>query len=642
MMRAFIGVLLALGCALASSSAMAQSQTSFTYQGRLDDGGAPANGVYDIRFTPWNVASGPGATLAPSVCFDDVDVIDGLFQVEVDFSAGAAWLSAANVFLQIDVRPDETSGNCGTGTYTALLPRTRLTSAPRSATTRGITVSQDGKVGLGGATPDRGLTMWGGINVRDSGNQGVYLLTDELVIANADTEDQVYRYDAPPLDRHTFFAGASPALSIDSVGRVGIGLETPEAPVHVRSLINRGNSIRLQGSRQISNQGTPNGPSTAAAVSVGSFHGPWSNVDSARVPDGVSATSTPTLVSQGVGYQTATLTFSGFGFAIPADRTIVGIAVEVVTSNSIAFACADSVAATMLVKPVSGQVIGTTEFQSVPVNSAFQVVAGGASSLFGASWTPALINSPSFSIDVISRTTCSTSIQGPFGETSIPCSSCGPTGQFRIDGVRVIVYTSTSAPVTESFNWSMGSSAGQSAFSIAPSPDLSNPILSMTTDGRMGVGVVPNTSTPLTTRLQVAGNVQCLSLIETSTARFKTDVSALESPLDTVLALKPVRFRWDHAHGGRDDIGLLAEQVREVAPALVATGEGGEASGLNYGRVGVLAVGAIQAQQKIIDQQCAHVRALELQNAELTARLDRLEAALRRLEVDRTNAALDN
>src|SRR5882757_2850482 len=31
--------------------------TAFTYQGRLSDGGAPANGNYDLRFTIYNAAT---------------------------------------------------------------------------------------------------------------------------------------------------------------------------------------------------------------------------------------------------------------------------------------------------------------------------------------------------------------------------------------------------------------------------------------------------------------------------------------------------------------------------------------------------------------------------------------------------------
>ena len=49
-----ISTLLVLACA---GAALAQT-TSFTYQGRLMDGGTPANGTYEIRFTLWDAAAG--------------------------------------------------------------------------------------------------------------------------------------------------------------------------------------------------------------------------------------------------------------------------------------------------------------------------------------------------------------------------------------------------------------------------------------------------------------------------------------------------------------------------------------------------------------------------------------------------------
>jgi len=38
-------------------AALAQT-TSFTYQGRLTDGGTPANGTYEIQFTLWDASAG--------------------------------------------------------------------------------------------------------------------------------------------------------------------------------------------------------------------------------------------------------------------------------------------------------------------------------------------------------------------------------------------------------------------------------------------------------------------------------------------------------------------------------------------------------------------------------------------------------
>jgi hypothetical protein len=41
----------------AAAPSLAQS-TAFTYQGRLNNGGNPAGGRHDLRFTLFNVASG--------------------------------------------------------------------------------------------------------------------------------------------------------------------------------------------------------------------------------------------------------------------------------------------------------------------------------------------------------------------------------------------------------------------------------------------------------------------------------------------------------------------------------------------------------------------------------------------------------
>ena len=43
---------------LCASSVRAQQTTSFTYQGRLTDGGNPANGNYDLQFGLWDTNSG--------------------------------------------------------------------------------------------------------------------------------------------------------------------------------------------------------------------------------------------------------------------------------------------------------------------------------------------------------------------------------------------------------------------------------------------------------------------------------------------------------------------------------------------------------------------------------------------------------
>ena len=70
--------------------------TAFTYQGRLTDGGNPANGIYDLRFTIYDSQTG-GNPVANAITNSTFAVADGLFNTELDFGANvfigeARWL----------------------------------------------------------------------------------------------------------------------------------------------------------------------------------------------------------------------------------------------------------------------------------------------------------------------------------------------------------------------------------------------------------------------------------------------------------------------------------------------------------------------------------------------------------------------
>ena len=58
--------------------------SAFTYQGRLNDGGSPAGGIYDLRFTIYDsLASGTG--VAGPLTNSATGVTNGLFTVTLDF-----------------------------------------------------------------------------------------------------------------------------------------------------------------------------------------------------------------------------------------------------------------------------------------------------------------------------------------------------------------------------------------------------------------------------------------------------------------------------------------------------------------------------------------------------------------------------
>src|SRR5438093_8625696 len=96
--------------------------TSFTYQGRLVENGASANGVYDLRFNLFGASAG-GSALTAAVDQGDVALTNGLFTVTLDF--GAATFDGSARWLEIAVRP-----GASTGAYTNLSPRQALTATP--------------------------------------------------------------------------------------------------------------------------------------------------------------------------------------------------------------------------------------------------------------------------------------------------------------------------------------------------------------------------------------------------------------------------------------------------------------------------------------------------------------------------------
>ncbi|HEY3246282.1 MAG TPA: hypothetical protein VGM03_23305 [Phycisphaerae bacterium] len=117
-----------LSCAC--ERAWAQPVTNaFTYQGRLQDGGSPANGSYDLRFRLLTALTG-GSQVGVTLCRDNVAVANGLFTVELDFGAQFA---GDQRFLEVGVRADSTIGNCAAGSYTILSPRQPLTVSPYAA-----------------------------------------------------------------------------------------------------------------------------------------------------------------------------------------------------------------------------------------------------------------------------------------------------------------------------------------------------------------------------------------------------------------------------------------------------------------------------------------------------------------------------
>jgi|SRR5665213_1493853 len=102
------------------STCVAQG-TAFTYQGRLNVGGSPASGNYDLRFALYDSASG-GSQQGGVLTNTATAVSGGLFTVTLDF--GAAVFDGSNRWIEIAARPN------GVGAFAAMTPRQPVTAVP--------------------------------------------------------------------------------------------------------------------------------------------------------------------------------------------------------------------------------------------------------------------------------------------------------------------------------------------------------------------------------------------------------------------------------------------------------------------------------------------------------------------------------
>lgn len=209
--------------------------SEFTYQGQLKQGGLPVNGPVDLEFSLWDAAA-DGATVAPNQTKLNVNVVNGLFKVDLDFGANA--FTGADRWLQIAVRSP-----AGVDPYITLSTRQPLTAAPYSlfslqagnthwqAVGNDITNTNSGFVGINRSTTVSGAEYFG-IQAPAIGTNygGMYIRTDSA------TARPFYGYNTGTETAWTYLDGADGSwniynggirMTVGDNGRVGIGTTTP-------------------------------------------------------------------------------------------------------------------------------------------------------------------------------------------------------------------------------------------------------------------------------------------------------------------------------------------------------------------------------------------------------------------------------
>ena len=103
--------------------------------------------------------------------------------------------------------------------------------------------------------------------------------------------------------------------------------------------------------------------------------------------------------------------------------------------------------------------------------------------------------------------------------------------------------------------------------------------------------------------------------------------------MEKVEQLRGVTFDWkrdkfrDHEFAEGTQVGFIAQEVEEVLPQVVSTGSDGYKS-VDYGRLTPVIVEAVKQIKCEKDEQ---IESLRTENAELKARLDRIESLINKV-----------
>ena len=153
---------------LAAHNALAQG-SSFTYQGRLTDGGSPPTGTYELEFKLFDAASGGTQQPQPSPATlqvtgaQAVSVTNGVFTVQLDFGADA--FPGASRYLEMGVR------HVGDAAFTTLSPRQPISSTPYAVRSISAGTAADFSGSLAGdVTGTQGATVVNSVGGQTAAN----------------------------------------------------------------------------------------------------------------------------------------------------------------------------------------------------------------------------------------------------------------------------------------------------------------------------------------------------------------------------------------------------------------------------------------------------------------------------------------
>lgn len=89
-------------------------------------------------------------------------------------------------------------------------------------------------------------------------------------------------------------------------------------------------------------------------------------------------------------------------------------------------------------------------------------------------------------------------------------------------------------------------------------------------------------------------------------------MSEIDNPIEKISQIRGVYFNWDEDHGGRRDVGMVAEEEGRVLPEIVSFEENGiDTLGLDYSKLTPLLIEVAKTQQMLIEDLTRRIEELE-------------------------------
>lgn len=562
-------ILAAAAVLLGSGLAHAQGN-GFTYQGRLTSDALAAEGSYDFEFRLFNAAV-DGAQQGPTESLPGIAVAGGVFTVMLNFGSV---FDGSPRFLEIAVRP------AGSGAFTTLTPRQRITSTPYAV-----------RAAIAG-----NAMQLGGLAASQ------YVLTNDARLSDA--------RDALPGSAHYVQNGTSPQAASFNITGGGAAAGTLSG-----GSVNSGTQYNLGGARILGSPGTGNlvtgleagaaltsgadnaffgvgaGAATTAGIAnaffgkdagaqnstgqlntyVGSAAGQLNTTGARNTAVGWNAGRAATgggntFMGAGAGINTTTGganvfvgNFAGNGNTTGTENVFVGAATA---QDSISTATSN-----VLVGYGAGRTNRASANTFLGAESGTDNTTGQLNLFAG--WFAGGLNTTGSSNVFLGYFSGDSNTSGGANTLVGAQTDVGASGLTYATAIGAGAVAHASETIV------LGRDLGQDAVHIWG-------VLRVGLEGSGSLDVCRN------------GNVRLSSC--SSSLRYKSDVAPFTRGLDLVSRLRPIRFRWRDT--GLADVGFAAEDVEALEPLLATYGDDGQVEGVKYRQLTTVLATAIQELQR--------------------------------------------